>query len=83
MTSLFCRFTRENALFPETIRSVRFIEALTDRFPPDIPIRNNPQTFQRQVRMNRFDLGQLSRDQLRIPTRRDDSWLASAGNSRD
>jgi hypothetical protein len=43
----------------------------------DIAISDNPQAFQRQIWMNRFDFRKLSRDQLCIPARCHDSWFAS------
>ncbi|MEY2483434.1 MAG: hypothetical protein QOK24_1962 [Verrucomicrobiota bacterium] len=41
-------------------------------FRLDVPVGDDPQTFQRQIGINSFDLRQLPRDQLRVTARRYD-----------
>src|ERR1700730_10267547 len=66
MTSLFCRCPRENLLFPENAPWLRVTAALSSANWARISVRHDPQTLQRQVRMDGFDLRQFVRNQLRV-----------------
>src|SRR5207247_1211922 len=64
--------SQKSAIFPER----RATSQRSTRRLFNVAIRDDPQTLQSQIRMNCFYLGKLSRNQLRIPTRRNNSRFA-------
>src|ERR1700709_165455 len=78
MTSLFCRYPRENSIFPEKAGDLGVASRLQARLRSRISVPDDAQTFEGQVRVDRLNLRHFPRDQLRVTTGRHDSRFRAA-----